>query len=113
MRAKSKQLRHAFDPARPLEERRGVLSRLDLSRATRIQVSPAYDDGAALLSGVVEQGLAGVVAKRRGSAYRTDGPTGDWIRVAAGRRVRRRGDEPLPDVDAIGRAAARTPEGLF
>ena len=71
-----------LDP-RPLEERRAVLLRLDLSRATRIQVSPAYDDGPALLAGVVDQRLAGVVAKRRGSPYRSDDSGGDWVRVLA------------------------------
>ena len=46
-----------LDP-RPLEERRAVLSRLDLSQATRIQISPAYDDGSALLAGVVAVNVA-------------------------------------------------------
>lgn len=40
---------------RPLAERREVLERLDLSGAERIQVSPAYEDGAALLAGVATQ----------------------------------------------------------
>ncbi|MEJ2886529.1 ATP-dependent DNA ligase [Actinomycetospora aeridis] len=69
-----------LDP-RPLEERRAVLSRLDLSRATRIQISPAYDDGPALLSGVVAQRLSGVIAKRRGTPYRSGDSGGDWVRV--------------------------------
>ena len=67
---------------RPLDERRAVLRRLDLSKATRIQISPTYSDGEALLAGVVEQGLAGVVAKRREGTYREG--AGDWVRVAAG-----------------------------
>ncbi|PVZ09453.1 hypothetical protein [Actinomycetospora cinnamomea] len=70
-----------LDP-RPLEERRAVLSRLDLSRATRIQISPAYDDGPALLAGVVAQRLSGVIAKRRGTPYRPGDSGGDWVRVA-------------------------------
>jgi ATP-dependent DNA ligase len=70
-----------LDP-RPLEERRAVLSRLDLSRATRIQISPAYDDGSALLAGVVAQRLSGVIAKRRGTPYRSGDSGGDWVRVA-------------------------------
>ncbi|MDD7934550.1 hypothetical protein [Actinomycetospora straminea] len=69
-----------LDP-RPLEERRAVLTRLDLSRTTRIQISPAYDDGPALLSGVVAQHLSGVIAKRRGTPYRSGESGGDWIRV--------------------------------
>jgi ATP-dependent DNA ligase len=69
-----------LDP-RPLEERRAVLARLDLSRATRIQISPAYDDGPALLAGVVDQRLSGVIAKRRGTRYRPGDSDGDWVRV--------------------------------
>lgn len=69
-----------LDP-RPLEERRAVLSRLDLSRATRIQISPAYDDGPALLAGVIAQRLSGVIAKRRGTPYRSGDSGGDWVRV--------------------------------
>lgn len=71
-----------LDP-RPLEERRAVLARLDLSRASRIQISPAYDDGPALLSGVIAQHLSGVIAKRRGAPYRAGDSAGDWIRVDA------------------------------
>ena len=70
-----------LDP-RPLEERRAVLSRLDLSQATRIRISPAYDDGSALLAGVVAQRLSGVIAKRRGTPYRSGDSGGDWVRVA-------------------------------
>jgi ATP-dependent DNA ligase len=73
-----------LDP-RPLEERRAVLARLDLSRATRIQISPAYDDGPALLAGVVDQRLSGVIAKRRGTPYRPGDSAGDWVRVDPGR----------------------------
>ena len=73
-----------LDP-RPLEERRAVLARLDLSRATRIQISPAYDDGPALLAGVVDQRLSGVIAKRRGTPYRPGDSRGDWVRVDPGR----------------------------
>jgi ATP-dependent DNA ligase len=73
-----------LDP-RPLEERRATLTRLDLSRSTRIQISPAYDDGPALLAGVVAQRLSGVVAKRRGTPYRSGDSGGDWVRVDARR----------------------------
>jgi ATP-dependent DNA ligase len=66
---------------RPLEERRAVLSRLDLSHSSRIQISPAYDDGPALLAGVVAQRLSGVIAKRRGTPYRSGDSVGDWVRV--------------------------------
>ena len=88
-----------LDP-RPLEERRAVLSRLDLSRATRIQISPAYDDGPALLAGVVAQRLSGVIAKRRGTPYRPGDSGGDWVRVAP----------HAPHVDGHGLPGAVRPE---
>ncbi len=68
---------------RPLEERRATLGRLALDEVGRIQVSPEYDDGVALLAGVREQGLPGVMARRRESPY--DAGSGeDWVRVVAG-----------------------------
>ncbi|WP_433785108.1 hypothetical protein ACQPX6_02145 [Actinomycetospora sp. CA-101289] len=82
-----------LDP-RPLEERRAVLARLDLSRATRIQISPAYDDGPALLAGVVDQRLSGVIAKRRGTPYRSGDSGGDWVRVDPSRAEAR---PPAPE----------------
>lgn len=68
---------------RPLDERRATLGRLALDEVGRIQVSPVYDDGAALLAGVREQGLPGVMARRRDTAYDAESPE-DWVRVVAG-----------------------------
>jgi hypothetical protein len=68
---------------RPLDERRATLGRLSLDEVGRIQVSPVYDDGAALLAGVREQGLPGVMARRRDTAYDA-GSAEDWVRVVAG-----------------------------
>ena len=70
----------------PLEERswsqrRAVLGRLDLAASGRIQLSPSYDDGPALLAGVSAQGLSGVVAKRRDQPYDPETPT-PWVRTA-------------------------------
>ena len=92
---------------RPLEERRATLSRLDLSRSTRIQVSPAYDDGSALLAGVVAQRLSGVIAKRRGTPYRSGDSGGDWIRVDA--RSSRPGAHGVP-ASGSSRTSTRFPE---
>jgi bifunctional non-homologous end joining protein LigD len=68
---------------RPLDERRATLGRLALDEVGRIQVSPVYDDGAALLAGVREQGLPGVMARRRDTPYDAEAPE-DWVRVVAG-----------------------------
>jgi ATP-dependent DNA ligase len=67
---------------RPLDERRATLNRLALDEVGRIQVSPVYDDGPALLAGVREQGLPGVMARRRDTAHDADAAE-DWLRVVA------------------------------
>ncbi|WP_051581618.1 non-homologous end-joining DNA ligase [Pseudonocardia acaciae] len=67
---------------RPLEERRATLERLELAELARVRLSPVYDDGAALLTATVEQGLEGVVAKRRDSVYRDGQRSRSWIKVA-------------------------------
>jgi bifunctional non-homologous end joining protein LigD len=67
---------------RPLEQRRATLERLELGRLARVRLSPVYDDGAALLTATSEQGLEGVVAKRRDSAYRPGQRGASWIKVA-------------------------------
>ena len=51
---------------RPLTERRNSLDRLSLPEPTW-RSSPVYDDGPALLAATLDQGLEGVVAKRRQS----------------------------------------------
>ncbi|NMO92136.1 hypothetical protein [Actinomycetospora sp. TBRC 11914] len=68
---------------RPLDERRATLGRLSLDEVGRIQVSPVYDDGVALLAGVREQGLPGVMARRRDTGHDAGSPE-DWVRVVAG-----------------------------
>ena len=51
----------------PLSARRELLERLDLS-GPHWQVPPVYDDGEELFRATLEQGLEGVVSKRRSSA---------------------------------------------
>jgi bifunctional non-homologous end joining protein LigD len=67
--------------ARSWQERREALERLPPS-GTAYQLSPVYDDGPALLHATKEQGLEGVVAKRRASPYRDGARTGDWVKLA-------------------------------
>ncbi len=70
----------------PMQERRGVLERLELGGpdgpAARWQSPPAYDDGAILWAATEEQGLEGVVSKRRQSVYRAGRRSKDWVKSA-------------------------------
>jgi bifunctional non-homologous end joining protein LigD len=65
---------------RPLAERRATLERLELHGAAW-QVPPAYDDGPALLAATREQGLEGVVSKRRTSTYQPGVRSKDWVKL--------------------------------
>lgn len=67
---------------RPLGERRGTLERLNFARLRRVQISPLYTDGSALLAAVAEQGMAGVIAKRRYAPYQPGVRSPDWIVVS-------------------------------
>jgi bifunctional non-homologous end joining protein LigD len=66
---------------RPLEERRALLEELPLADSTW-QVPAAYDDGDMLFDATLQQGLEGVVSKRRGSRYRFDQRSDDWRKLA-------------------------------
>jgi bifunctional non-homologous end joining protein LigD len=65
---------------RPLEERRATLERLELA-GPHWQVPPAYDDGPALFAATREQGLEGIVSKRRASTYQAGGRSKDWVKL--------------------------------
>jgi bifunctional non-homologous end joining protein LigD len=65
---------------RPLEERRATLERLEL-HGPAWQVPPAYDDGPALVAATREQGLEGVVSKRRTSTYQPGARSKDWVKL--------------------------------
>lgn len=67
--------------ARPFHERRATLERLDLP-AGPVALSPLYEDGAALLAATLEQGLEGVVAKKRTSTYHPGRRSGSWVKAA-------------------------------
>lgn len=102
---------------RPLEERRALLEELPLADSTW-QVPPAYDDGDMLFAATLQQGLEGVVSKRRGSRYRFDARSEDWRKLAH----RHRGSFVVggwrPQVGTPDRLAALlvgepTPDGLL
>jgi bifunctional non-homologous end joining protein LigD len=65
----------------PYEERRARLAELDLDDGERWRV-PDYvaGHGAQLLAATEQQGLEGVIAKRKGSAYRS-GRCASWVKV--------------------------------
>ncbi len=72
--------------ARPWHERRASLERLQIpdlrGDGPAWQVSPVYDDGAALLAATQANGLEGVVAKRRASRYTPGRRSPDWVKLA-------------------------------
>ena len=66
---------------RSWQERREALERLAPS-GVAWQLSPVYDDRDALIGATREQGLEGVVAKRRGSRYQPGVRSPDWVKLA-------------------------------
>ncbi len=69
----------------PLEERRRRLE--DLALDGTWQVPPQYDDGAMLFEATLQQGLEGVVSKRRDSTYRFGERSPHWLKLAHRHRV--------------------------
>jgi bifunctional non-homologous end joining protein LigD len=65
--------------SRPYAERRATLERLELPPGP-VQLSPVYDDGDALLAATLEQGLEGVVSKRRSAPYLPGRRSTDWLK---------------------------------
>ncbi len=61
--------------------RRGLLERLALD-ARHWQVPPTYDDGPRLLQVTREQGLEGIVSKRRDAAYAPGRRSPDWRKTS-------------------------------
>ena len=63
----------------PLERRRELLEGLGLA-GEHWQVPPVYDDGAMLLQATDEQGLEGIVSKRRSSRYHPGARSKQWLK---------------------------------
>lgn len=73
--------------SRPYQDRREVLAEVERAcrgsaTAQRLVVPGFFDDGQALLAATAEQGLEGVVAKRRTSTYQPGVRSRDWIKHA-------------------------------
>lgn len=66
---------------RPFDERREILEEV-LVPSPQLQISPVTrGDGVALFSAASQQGLEGVMAKRRTSVYRPGARSKDWLKV--------------------------------
>lgn len=65
--------------AEPWSVRRSELDALGIGSA-HWQVPPVYDDGAMLLAATKQQGLEGIISKRRTSPYRFGARTKDWLK---------------------------------
>ncbi|TQL69674.1 bifunctional non-homologous end joining protein LigD [Nocardioides albertanoniae] len=67
----------------PWAERRKILERLvESGDLSSWQVPQTYDDGQMLHAVTREQGLEGIVSKRRSSRYRPGERTKDWVKLA-------------------------------
>jgi len=66
---------------RPLRERRALLEQLLDPAVRAVRLSPAFEDGEALLDAAQAQGLEGVVAKRADLPYRPGRRTPEWQKV--------------------------------
>jgi bifunctional non-homologous end joining protein LigD len=77
---------------RPLRERRELLEGLLDPTVRGVRLSPAFEDGEALLEAARAQGLEGVVAKRADLPYRPGRRTPEW------RKLKLRDEEDFPIV---------------
>jgi bifunctional non-homologous end joining protein LigD len=66
--------------AEPLERRRALLG--ELMDGAAWQVPAAYDDGGMLHAATLQQGLEGIVSKKRSSRYHFDRRSPDWLKFA-------------------------------
>lgn len=66
--------------AQPWTARRELLEKLDLD-SRHWQVPPVFDDGAQLLAATADQGLEGIVSKRRSAPYAAGRRSADWRKL--------------------------------
>jgi bifunctional non-homologous end joining protein LigD len=70
----------------PLDVRRDMLTGLGLDEAAW-QVPPVYDDGSMLFQATLDQGLEGMVSKRRSSRYEFGARSPHWLKFPHRRRT--------------------------
>ncbi len=100
----------------PLEKRRALLAETFADGAW--QVPPSYDDGQMLHAATLEQGLEGIVSKRRSSRYAFGERSKDWLKFAHRHRLSYvvggwRPQEGTSDRLAALLVGEPTPEGLL
>jgi bifunctional non-homologous end joining protein LigD len=76
---------------RPLRERRELLEEVLDPTVRGVRLSPAFEDGDALLEAARAQGLEGVVAKRADLPYRSGRRTSEWQKL----KLRAQEDFPI------------------
>ncbi len=72
--------------SQPLSARRELLERLDL-KGPHWQVPPVYDDGEELFQATRDEGLEGVVSKRRTSTYLAGRRSTEWVKIPHRRTI--------------------------
>ena len=92
---------------RPLRERRALLEQLLDPAVRAVRLSPAFEDGEALLDAAQAQGLEGVVAKRADLPYRPGRRTPEW------QKVKLRAQEDFPVVGYTRGSGRRTKLGAL
>jgi bifunctional non-homologous end joining protein LigD len=102
--------------AEPLEKRRELLAGLEIDGSW--QVPAAHDDGAMLFDATLQQGLEGIVSKRRTSRYTFGERTPHWLKFAHRHRLSYVVGGWRPQEGTTDRLAALlvgepTPEGLL
>jgi bifunctional non-homologous end joining protein LigD len=90
----------------PLEARRERLADLLADAGPALRLSEHLDgDGAVIFEHACRLGLEGVIAKRKGSAYRS-GRCASWVKVKNPRYVRRIGQGSMCDGDVVPNSGA-------
>ncbi len=92
---------------RPLLERRRLLEELVDPSSDRVRVSPAFEDGPALLEAAKAQGLEGIVAKRADAPYRAGRRTPEW------QKLKLRLEDDFPIVGFTRGTGRRSPLGAL
>jgi bifunctional non-homologous end joining protein LigD len=89
----------------PWEGRRRLLEELDLE-GPHWRVPPVYDDGEELFEATQDQGLEGIVSKRRSSTYAVGRRSADWLKSSHRHTVSAVIGGWRPEKDTVGRLGA-------
>ncbi len=70
---------------RPVEERQRLLRQI-VETAPPLYLNDNFDDGGALYREIEQAGMEGIVAKKRGSPYRSGRKSAEWLKIKPRRR---------------------------